>query len=143
MERVALLMYLFVAEPSVQFDMALAESVSQQSESSGWGLGLRVRIPVGGRDALRVRLDGRRFSARGTPSSSSEPEFRTGVSLDYLWRGHGWGSGWYAGVGAGWLHREQPVLAQEAVTTDALNGSFILGAYSEVGEWRGGVGDAV
>jgi hypothetical protein len=71
MELLALFMYVFVSEPSVQFYKSFAESVSQQSESVGWGLGFRVRIPVGARDALRIRLDGRRFAAKEAPSSSS------------------------------------------------------------------------
>ena len=133
MELLALFMYLFVSEPSVLFYKAFGESVSQQSESIGWGLGFRVRIPVGAHDALRIRLDGRRFAANEALSSSSEAELHTGVSLDYLWRGRNWESGWYAGLGAGWLHREQPMLAQETVTTDAVNGSVILGRAQKLG----------
>ena len=47
MEFFALFMYLLVSEPTVQFYKAFGESVSQQSESIGWGLGFRVRIPAG------------------------------------------------------------------------------------------------
>jgi len=133
MELFALFIYLFVSEPSVQFYKAFAESVSQHSESAGWGLGFRVRMPVGAHDALRIRLDGRRFAAKEAPSSSSEAELHTGVSLDYLWRGRYWESGWYAGLGAGWLRREQPVLGQDTVTCDAVNGSVILGRAQKLG----------
>ena len=52
--------------------------------------------------------------------------------MDYLWRGGKWESGWYAGLGAGWLRREQPMLAQETVTTDAVNGSVVLGRAQKV-----------
>ncbi len=133
MEIYALFMYLILSEAGVQLHKAFEQTVSQRSGSVGWGLGFRMRIPVRVHDAFRFRLDGRRFAAKEARSPNSETEFHTGVSLDYLFRGGNWESGWYAGLGAGWLQREQPILGQDVVTSDALNGAVILGRARKFG----------
>lgn len=64
---------------------------------------------------LRARRVEWRFAATQAPSSSPDAELHTGVSLDDLFRGWNWESGWYAGLGAGPLGSDtHPCLAGDS-----------------------------
>jgi hypothetical protein len=133
MEVMALFMYLLFSELTVQVYGAFGDSVVQQSNPIGWGLGMRVRLPVRDRDALRLRLDGRRFTTKEPSAGPGDPELHTVVAADYLWRGGAWKSSWYGGVGAGWLHREWPAASGDKATSDTMNSSVILGRAQSLG----------
>ena len=134
MDVMALFMYLLFSELTVQGYRAFGDAVSEQSNDVGWGLGMRIRIPVGNRDALRIRLDGRRFTGKQSLDGTGDAELQTVVAMDYLWRGKSWQSGWYGGVGAGWLRREWPVVGSDKATSNTLNGSVILGRAQSLGD---------
>jgi hypothetical protein len=133
----ALLLRLMLSEPTAEIVRAHGGDVAPRSASTAIGGGVRIRFPVGSNDALRLRTHSRVFRARETAAGEGIEQSRYGVSLDYLWGGQSWESRWYAGVGAGWLQREDSMTIDEYVTTDAVSASLIVGRSRAL--WRGQV----
>lgn len=115
-----------VSEPTVQVYRPFGDLATEVTESIGWGYGFRLRIPVSKDNALRLRLD---FADFG---QEPQVDYDPALSLDFLRHGRTWESGWYQGIGGGWVHRVRSE-SSGRVTADGVSGSLILGREQKVG----------
>jgi hypothetical protein len=117
---------LVLSEPTIQAYLPSGGQGAEIRESAGLGFGWRVRVPVSEHNALRLRLD---FVHLGQePDLDIDPA----LSLDFLRHGRTWQSGWYQGIGAGWVRRVRSV-SQQKESADGASGSLILGREQSVG----------
>lgn len=122
-----LLILVALSEPTVQVVYPTGELRQVARGGPSVGFGMRWRIGVGERHAVRLRADWLTFNLQGSVAGEDLKQSRSAFGAEFLWQGRGLAPGFYAGGGLDYVdsrrYQEVPLILTVDPSTSITMGT--------------------